>query len=492
LKDASFVLVENGLHALQLLAIDRRNKFSHTVIGITGSNGKTIVKEWLNQLLEGNFKIVRSPKSFNSQIGVPLSVWQMSEQDELGIFEAGISQPGEMENLQKIIQPDIGIFTNIGEVHSEGFENIQLKIQEKIKLFVKAETVIYCADEEPIDQAIRKFQNELRNSNGVNPFQILSWGTGEENFLSIKDIRKSGGGAMVEANSQGKNFSLQLPFSDEASIHNAITCWCLLLHLKIKPEIVQRGMLSLRHISMRLELKRGINHCTIINDSYSADLSSLNIALDLLREQRQHARHTVIISDFLQSGMEDESLYAQIVAALHQHGVSRVIGLGEKINAHREKFKLIPQQSFYHSTAEFISQFREFEFSNEAILLKGARVYAFEEIDRLLAEKLHQTVLEIDLDALVHNLKQFQKLLKPTTRVMAMVKAFSYGSGSYEIANTLQFNKVDFLSVAYADEGVALRKAGISMSIMVMNADEGSFALLTDYNLQPVVYSCNS
>ncbi|HYJ37020.1 MAG TPA: bifunctional UDP-N-acetylmuramoyl-tripeptide:D-alanyl-D-alanine ligase/alanine racemase [Chitinophagaceae bacterium] len=488
-KDANFVLVSSGLRALQLLAIHRRNEFSYPVIGITGSNGKTIVKEWLNQLLEPNFNIVRSPKSYNSQIGVPLSIWQMNDQDELGIFEAGISMPGEMEHLQKIIQPNIGIFTNIGEAHSEGFKNMRQKIEEKIKLFGQAQTLFYCSDEKPVHEIVKNLFPQPEPQQGLKTIQILSWGRKDASYLRINEIKKEDGISTVEAIVEGRKNTLKIPFTDEASIHNAITCWCVLLFLSIPPEVIQKRILALQHISMRLELKRGINHCTIINDSYSADLSSLNIALDLLNEQRQHSKHTVIISDILQSGLEEDALYTQVAAALEQRGVDRIIGLGEKINLYKKKFSKIPKSSFYHSTSEFIANFREFEFSNEAILLKGARIFAFEVVDRLLAEKLHQTVLEIDLDALAHNLKQYQKLLNPSTKVMAMVKAFAYGSGSYEIANILQFNKVDFLSVAYADEGVELRKAGITIPIMVMNTDENAFPLLSEFILQPVVYS---
>ncbi|HKP32822.1 MAG TPA: alanine racemase, partial [Chitinophagaceae bacterium] len=286
-----------------------------------------------------------------------------------------------------------------------------------------------------------------------------------------------------------KETSLSVPFTDEASIQNCLTCYAVLSYLKIPHEKIQKRILQLKHVSMRLELKKGINHCSIINDSYSADISSLKIALDFLAEQRQHPSRSVIISDFVQSGMKEDTLYSHIAGALEQHGVDRIIGIGEKISAHREKFKKISRQNFYSSTNEFLSDFRDAAFSNEAILIKGARVFAFEKIDRLLGEKLHHTVLEIDLNALKHNLKQYQNHLHKGTKVMAMVKAFAYGSGSYEIASVLQFNKVDYLAVAYADEAVELRKAGINMPIMVMNTESDSFENLIEYDLQPVIYS---
>jgi len=487
-SEANFVLVSSSLTALQKLATHHRNQFSIPVIGITGSNGKTIVKEWLNQLLEEDFNIVRSPRSFNSQIGVPLSVWQINEQHELGIFEAGISQPGEMDVLEEIIRPSIGIFTNIGSAHSEGFKSVEQKVNEKAKLFQQARTVIYCSDEVLVEEGLRQLKRPNKES-APGEVRLFSWGKNRNSSLHIKDIRKSSTTTYVKAAFKDVEYTIDLPFTDDASIHNAIICWCVLIQFGIKHDEVSQRMMQLQQVSMRLELKHGINYCTIINDSYSADLSSLNIALDLLSEQKQHRKHTVILSDFLQSGLQEEDLYKQIASALQEHNVDRIIGLGKNISAQKEKFSKISRQAFYQSTDEFKFNFRQFEFNNEAILLKGARVFAFEEIDRLLAEKLHQTVLEINLDALVHNLKQYQQRLQPTTKVMAMVKAFSYGSGSYEIANTLQFNKVDFLAVAYADEGVELRKAGITIPIMVMNVDESAFPLLTDYVLQPVVYS---
>jgi len=289
-RDANFVLVSSSLHALQLLATYRRTEFDYPVIGITGSNGKTIVKEWLNQLLEPDFNIVRSPKSYNSQLGVPLSVWQMSDQHELGIFEAGISQPGEMEKLENVIQPTLGVFTNIGEAHSEGFKTIHQKVDEKAKLFARAETIIYCADEDVIDVAIKNLQQNSRDSGERRAPQILSWGSNNASFIQVIDIKKADKASIVEASVKGQKYSLEIPFTDEASIHNAITCWCVLLFLNIPQDVIQKRIRALQHISMRLELKRGINHCTIINDSYSADLSSLTIALDLLSEQRQHPR----------------------------------------------------------------------------------------------------------------------------------------------------------------------------------------------------------
>jgi alanine racemase len=455
--DANFLQVPDTLAALQLLAAHHRQQFSIPVIGITGSNGKTIVKEWLYQLLHEDYNIVRSPKSYNSQVGVPLSVWGMQEKNTLAIFEAGISRPGEMEKLEQIIQPTIGVLTNIGEAHSEGFESITQKETEKRILFRQA-TV-------PPDLQIAGIKNRL-------------------------------GGTVISATEPGgskQEISIEIPFSDDASVQNAITCWQVLRMLNIPQDIIRQRMLQLQPVSMRLELKKGINHCAIINDSYSADLSSLQIALNFLDQQHAGSRKTVILSDFLQSAVPDGQLYQQVIASLEKHGVQRVIGIGERIAAVFISIQHTKTLSFtielYNSTAGFLQQFRSSSFRDETILVKGARIFGFEEIVQLLEQKVHQTILEINLNAVAHNLKEYQQQLKPSTKVMAMVKAFAYGSGGAEVAGILQYHKVDYLGVAYADEGVELRKAGITLPIMVMNPEENAFEAITEYNLEPEIYS---
>lgn len=449
--EANFLRVNDSLEALQLLAAHHRRQFSIPVIGITGSNGKTIVKEWLYQLLHQDYTIVRSPKSYNSQIGVPLSVWQMNKQHTLAIFEAGISRPGEMEKLQKIIQPTIGVLTNIGEAHSEGFSSLQEKETEKKKLFKYA----------------------------VLPEQ-----------LRVKEIKRQNDYTIITA---GQGHQLQIPFTDDASVQNAITCWQVMLHLGYRQEVVQERMLLLTPVNMRLELKKGINHCSIINDSYSADISSLEIALNFLDQQAGSNKKTVILSDFLQSSIADELLYRQVMESLVKHKVNRLIGIGDKVtkqlNYHFPQGYSDIDIILFRTTDEFIHQFRSSQFKEEVILVKGARVFAFEKIVQLLEQKVHQTVLEINLSAIVHNLKEYQRRLKPTTKIMAMVKAFAYGSGGAEIAGILQYHKVDYLGVAYADEGVELRKAGITLPIMVMNPEENAFDAIVEYNLQPEIYS---
>ncbi len=455
--EANFLLVINTLESLQQLAAYHRQQFTFPVIGITGSNGKTIVKEWLYQLLHEDYNIVRSPKSYNSQIGVPLSVWQMNAQHTLGIFEAGISQPGEMKNLQNIIRPTIGVLTNVGEAHGEAFASLAEKEAEKRILF----------------------------NNAVEPV-----------VLKINDIIKGKATSIIsvtENEEAAKKSSIEIPFTDDASIQNAITCWQVMLMLGYTNDVVRKRMQLLMPVNMRLELKKGINHCSIINDSYSADLSSLEIALNFLDQQSASEKKTVILSDFLQSSLDDEILYNQILESLKKHSVSRLIGIGEKISSKLRNLLLKPEPDFsivlYSSTEDFINHFRSSDFKEETILVKGARSFVFEQIVQLLEQKVHQTLLEINLNAIAHNLKEYQKVLKPSTKVMAMVKAFAYGSGGAEIAGILQYHKVDYLGVAYADEGVELRKAGITLPIMVMNPEENAFESIVENNLEPEIYS---
>ena len=490
---SNILYVKDGLKALQQLAAFHRKQFDLPVIGITGSNGKTIVKEWLYQLLNENFNIVRSPKSYNSQIGVPLSVWEMNKQHTLGIFEAGISQPGEMDKLNEIIKPVIGILTNIGEAHSEGFDSIDQKVKEKIKLFENAELVIYCSDDWVADKAIVLKHELAFHKTGKYPFKIFSWGKINKSDLQILEINKTLTDTEIIASYKNTDTAIRIPFTDDASVQNAITCWCVMLQLGIKDRVIMKRMKQLQPVNMRLELKKGINHCTVINDSYSADLNSLHIALDFLNQMSSVDKRTVILSDFFQTGMNDEELYERIAADLSQHKIDRVVGIGLNITKYL-KFEnnstTNPIKSeFYPSTEDFVSRFRFSDFKDETVLVKGARVFSFEQIIQLLELKIHQTELEINLNAVAHNLQQYQKLLQPNTKMMVMVKAFAYGSGGAEIANTLQYHKVDYLGVAYADEGMELRKAGIKLPIMVMNAETETFEALLSNQLEPVVFS---
>lgn len=490
IPDANIIQVPDTLQALQSLAAHHRKQFSIPVIGITGSNGKTIVKEWLNQLLEKKYAVVRSPRSFNSQIGVPLSVWGMNETHELAIFEAGISQSGEMDRLQKIIQPTIGIFTTIGEAHSEGFLNIRQKVNEKLRLFTHVKTLIYCKDAPEINEGVAQLWQQLHRGQ-ESGFEIVTWSMLSEATLQVLTIYKEEGKTFITASYKSEAVNITIPFTDNASVENAIHCWCVMLHLNMPHTMIDERMQQLSHVAMRLELKKGINNCSVINDSYSADLSSFNIALDFLSQQHQHPKRTVILSDILQSGRNEKELYTELARSLQQRQVNRLIGIGERIMHHQSAFQAagITELAFFGSVEFFKKDFAKLYFKDETILLKGARVFELEQIDRLLEQKVHQTVLEIDLSALSHNLKQYQQLLKPSTRLMVMVKAFSYGSGSYEIANVLQYQNVNYLAVAYADEGVELRRAGINLPIMVMNVEASTFDVLVQYNLEPDLYA---
>lgn len=486
--NANIILVKNTLQALHALVAWHRQQFHIPVIGITGSNGKTIVKEWLYQLLEKDNNIVRSPKSYNSQIGVPLSVWQMKPENDLAIFEAGISQPGEMVNLEKIIRPTIGIFTNIGEAHNEGFLNIRQKVNEKLVLFTRSDVLIYCKDYLALNECVNNFHNLVGKREIDNALQLLTWSRKTDADLRIISVDKNDNHTRIDALYKSEPLFIRIPFVDEGSIENAIHCWALMLYLGKPAETIQERMDHLGNIAMRLEMKQGINNCSIINDSYNSDLGSLAIALEFLQQQRQHPTRTVILSDILQSGKSEGSLYEEVAGMLESKGINKLIGIGKNISREKKSFGAVKSE-FYASTEEFLQQVNMADFQNESILVKGARVFQFERIGKLLEQKAHQTILEINLTALAHNVKAYQSILKPGTKLMAMVKAFAYGSGSFEIANLLQFHGIDYLAVAYADEGVELRRAGITLPIMVMNPETSSFDAILQWNLEPELYS---
>lgn len=476
--EANFLQVEDPLRALQKLAAYHRKQFQIPVIGITGSNGKTIVKEWLYQLLQTDYTIVRSPKSYNSQIGVPLSVWQMNETHSIAIFEAGISQPGEMDFLENIIQPTIGILTNIAAAHAAGFINQQEKLREKWKLFKNASSII-CNNKKDIITSIIKSEDKGR---------VFVWGDGNADLV-ITNIDRKEKESLICADYANKKISISIPFTDNASIDNAATCWSLMLLLGFDNGVIQQRMRHLQSVEMRLQLKKAINNCSLINDSYSNDLSSLRIALDFLHQQSGIRQTTVILSDLGEVFSTDEQ-YKKVLQALIQHNVDKFIGIGPRLYTLQAIFKeALPESFFYPSIEDFIRVFGGIRFRDEVILLKGARSFKFEQINLLFEQKMHQTVLEVNLTAMAHNLKEYQRYLQPHTKVMAMVKAFSYGSGSAEVASVLQFHKVDYLAVAYADEGIELRKSGIHLPIMVMNPETITFQSLVEYNLEPEMYS---
>ncbi|MCC6460682.1 MAG: bifunctional UDP-N-acetylmuramoyl-tripeptide:D-alanyl-D-alanine ligase/alanine racemase [Saprospiraceae bacterium] len=489
LPEANVLLVADSLLALQTLAARHRATFEIPVIGITGSNGKTVVKEWLYQLLHREYQVVRSPKSYNSQVGVPLSVWQMRPRHTLGIFEAGISQRHEMERLAHIIAPNIGIFTNIGPAHQEGFGSLREKVAEKMLLFAAAQTLVFCADHPEIATAAAAWANEKTGRT------LVSWS--KENrpaSLSFSGFQTLPGGQTA--------FSLQrsgapadeatecrIPYSDAASLENACHCIALLWHLGIPAARLSRRLRQLEPVEMRLELKAGINRCTVINDAYSNDLASLRIALQFAGQQLRGSRLTLILSDFLQSGQRQSALYAQVAKTLVEYKVGRLIGIGTEIPALRADLPATIESRFFADTDQFLQGAQWHDFHDELVLIKGARAFAFERIAHRLAQKAHKTVLEVNLSALVHNLNVYNRLLTPGTRMMVMVKAAGYGSGSAEIAKLLEFHQVDYLGVAYADEGIELRQAGVRLPVLVLNPEPASFDALFRYRLEPEVYS---
>ena len=470
---ANFYIVENTLAALQEFAAQYRSLFDFPIIGLTGSNGKTIVKEWLNFLLSPDYNVIRSPKSYNSQVGVPLSVIAINEQHNLGIFEAGISARSEMQKLEKIIKPTIGVLTNIGSAHDEGFLNLEEKIKEKMSLFQNSEIVIYQINEHIDYTAFAKGK-------------VFTWSftTKTADVFVVKNTNADQ--TILTVSYENANFDVNIPFQDEASVENAISCLMVLLYFKYEHSIIQNRMQHLYPVEMRLKVKNGINNCSIIDDSYSSDFQSLKIALDFLESQKQSDKKTVILSDIFQSGLHKDELYTKVADLIVANNISRVIGIGETISEFTHKFTNCVT---YNTTADFIADYENIDFNNETILVKGARSFQFEEIVWLLEEKTHETVLEINLNAISHNLNFFKSKLQPKTKIMVMVKAFGYGNGGFEIAKLLEHHKVDYLGVAFADEGIALKNMGIQLPIMVLNPENTSFNAIINYQLEPEIYS---
>lgn len=478
--DACFIQHEDPLTALQLLARHHRRKNNPKVIGITGSNGKTIVKEWLHQLLYDEKQIVRSPKSYNSQIGVPLSVWLIEPQHELGIFEAGISRPGEMDKLQQILDPHVGIFTNIGSAHDEGFISRTQKIEEKLNLFHSCRALIYCCDQQNVHLAVQEWHKKHKH------VQLFTWGFEMDATLQIINVEKADNQTLIAARYRGKRFLISIPFLDDASIENTLHCLAYLKYAGYADAKIIPRFSKLQPVAMRLEMKEGLNDSIVINDSYNSDLQSLAIALDFLGNQARHKRKTLILSDILQSGVEPEILYSRVADLVRSHNIQRFIGIGPEIESQSHLFS--ESSLFFNDTEAFVSDFDLHTLQKEAILLKGARVFGFERLSNLLQQKDHQTILEINLDALIHNLNVFRSMLRPGTKTMCMVKAFSYGSGTVEVARMLQFHQVDYLAVAYADEGKILREGGVDMPIVVMNPEIRTFETLFEFRLEPEIY----
>ena len=465
MDEASALLAPSSVGALQAIAAHHRKQYSYPVIGITGSNGKTIVKEWLSSLLSQSYDIVKSPKSYNSQIGVPLSVWQMSETHTLGIFEAGISKTREMTKLEKVIKPDIGVFTNIGEAHNEGFISKKEKAAEKAIFFKNCKKIIYPKSDSIIEQALMSQINDNR--------KLLGWGVmsnGQDNYHITFD---------------GGSLNLKLKFSEPYFVENAIHC-AIVMHLMGMSEMaIQSGLNNLPAVKMRLEIKQAIGQSYLIDDTYNNDLYGLEVALDFLGRQNQKNIKSVILSDVSQSGIQGEKLYRKVNELLKKNNVSRLVGVGPEIKKYSKEIA-VPAY-FYPDTNKFLDS--DPKIANELVLVKGARNFGFEKIILKLEKNIHQTVLEINLENVIHNLNFYRSKLKPETKLMAMVKAYAYGGGVLEIANLLQYHQVDYLGVAYVDEAVELRKHGIHVPIMIMNPSSDSFGLFREFNLEPEIYS---
>ena len=481
---ANFLKVEKVLEALQIIAAKHRAQFNYPVIGITGSNGKTIVKEWLNQLLANRYRIIRSPRSYNSQIGVPLSVWEMDENHQLAIFEAGISQKGEMANLANILQPTIGILTSMGTAHQEGFINESEKRIEKWKLFQKAEVIIAPLLDLPLS-ALNALHQEGTAS-------IITWSRTGEATLKVVSEKIEQGQTILQIKYRGTDLQLAIPFTDLISINNTITCFLTLLHLQVPLSEIQEGINQLRHLDMRMQIKKGIQHCYILNDSYSNDVHSLQLALTYATQQAGALPITLILSDVVQF-KQDAVQYDQLLQQLAVFPIKKLIAIGPQLAKAIQQNKSLQikgvQVICLDTTQQFIQQMDVHSFKEEFILIKGARVFELEKINELLQLQVHKTMAEINLTTLVSNYKIIKSVVGPKVKMMAMVKAFGYGTGSVEIARILQFHHIDYLSVAYADEGVALRQAGIHVPIMVMNVDETTFDTLVKYHMEPELFS---
>jgi alanine racemase len=485
---AIFFEVPNCLAALQKIAAYHRSKFDMPVIGITGSNGKTTIKEWLYQLLHPSFNIVRSPRSFNSQVGVPLSVWKMDSSYDLAIFEAGISTTGEMHQLASIIKPTMGVLAHMGPAHAEGFKGMPEKIKEKLQLFETVDTLVYGKDQ------IQGYNLEGDASVIKRPVTFYSWSRLVPATLVVTREINKGSFTEMTISYGSQNHTINIPFTDKASIDNAVLCMLTLLSLGKGFSYITEGIKQLIAVDMRMQLKKGINGCTFINDSYNLDFDSFVAAGFYLQAQAAGKESSIIVSDFAETGESNRDIYSKVAKHAAALGLKRFIGIGPQINKQQsviEKEFLAPGTEFYFfdSTISFLQQFRPKDFSNEIILLKGARVFEFERIANWLEQKMHETVLEINLTALAHNVKQIQNAIGSTTKLMAVVKAFSYGNGSAEVARTLAAVKTDYLAVAYVDEGVELRRAGIHLPIMVMSPDEAGFEAMVAYGLEPEIYS---
>lgn len=480
--DANFLVVMSPLEALQRLAERHRDEFDIPVVGLTGSNGKTMVKEWLYQLLSPSMVVTRSPRSYNSQIGVPLSVWLLDTQSEVALFEAGISQPGEMAALRDIIQPTIGVFTSLGDAHQENFRSLEEKCMEKLQLMLHAATVVYDTDDQVVGRCLRK---------SGYAGEKLGWSLTDPRAAFFVERQESdANGVTVTYRFRDAAGSYHLPFIDEASVKCSYACAVVALHLGIDAEQLDERMRLLEPVAMRLEVKEGQRGCTLINDSYNSDVNALDIALDFMarRPDSKGRRHTLILSDICQSGDNPEALYHKVSELAVKRGVDKLIGVGQTISSQAAAIE-VKEKYFFNDVTQLIGSKVFASLHDEVILIKGARPFGFDQLTELLEQKVHETILEVNLGAVVENLNYYRSFLKPTTKMVCMVKADAYGAGAVEVAKTLQDHRVDYLAVAVADEGVTLRKAGITSNIIIMNPEMTAFKTMFDYDLEPEVYN---
>ena len=480
--DANFLKVPHTVEALQRLAERHRDEFDIPIVGITGSNGKTVVKEWLYQLLAPSMVVTRSPRSYNSQIGVPLSVWLLDEHSQVGVFEAGISQKGEMQALRDIIQPTVGVLTNLGAAHQENFSSIEEKCLEKLKLFHDTKAIVYPWDDETVRRCVAKYDYKGEQ---------IAWSMSDTAAkMYVKSVSKDGISTVVDYVFDGNEGCYTLPFIDDASVANSVVCAAVALHLGLTAEQIAGRMPCIEPVAMRLEVKEGQHGCTLINDSYNSDINSLDIALDFMSRRPEHAgrKRTLILSDIYQSGKAGEALYKEVSDLARTRGVQKFIGIGPEISANADVID-IPEKHFFADCHEFIASQVFASLHDEVVLLKGARRFNFDRLTELMEQKVHETILEVNLGAVVKNLNHFRSYMKPTTKLVCMVKADAYGAGAVEVAKTLQDHRVDYLAVAVADEGVTLRRNGITSNIMIMNPEMTAFKTMFDYDLEPEVYS---
>ena len=480
--EANFLKVTNSLESLQRLAERHRDEFDIPIVGITGSNGKTMVKEWLYQLLSPQMTVTRSPRSYNSQIGVPLSVWLMNEQTQVGVFEAGISRKGEMLALRDIIQPTIGVLTNLGVAHQENFASKEEKCREKLILFHDSKAIVYGEDDAIVSKCIADYDYKG---------DIVSWSMKNHDApLFIKSVTKKDITTTVNYVYRGTEGTYTLPFIDQASVINSITSALVALYLGVTTQQIEERMPLLEPVAMRLEVKEGQHGCTLINDSYNSDINSLDIALDFMNRRPDHKgrRRTLILSDIFQSGKQPDALYEEVSDLLVKRGVEKFIGIGPQLKAQKDAIA-VDEKYFFDDCSSFIASDVFHTLVDEVILIKGARQFGFDQLTELLVQKVHETTLEVNLNAVVKNLNYYRSFMKPATKLVCMIKADGYGAGAVEIAKTLQDHRVDYLAVAVADEGVTLRKNGITANIMIMNPEMTAFKTMFDYDLEPEVYS---